>query len=102
MGSDQKGKQELPPALLRRAKLFADVPQQSVQIGELQHVAEDVAAGRCTITAIGAVLAGKATGRTSRDDVTVFDSSGIALQDLFVAQAILAAATERGLAVRLA
>lgn len=102
MGSDQKGKQELPPELLRRAKLFADVPQQSVQIGELQHVADDVAAGRCAITAIGAVLAGKAAGRTSRDDVTVFDSSGIALQDLFVAQAILAAATERGLAVRLA
>lgn len=101
MGSDQKGKQELPPALLRQARLFADVPQQALQIGEMQHVHDEVTAGLCAITAIGSVLAGRAPGRTSRDEITVFDSSGIALQDLFVAQAILAAAIERGLAVRL-
>ncbi|CAM3535059.1 ornithine cyclodeaminase family protein [Kibdelosporangium persicum] len=86
MGSDARGKQELPPDLLRRARLCCDLPSQSVTIGEFQHVA-DLAD---TVTAIGDVLVGAAEGRRSPEDITVFDSSGIALQDLHVAQALLA------------
>jgi ornithine cyclodeaminase len=92
MGSDAVGKQELPVELLTRTALFCDLPAQSVRIGELQHVAERVTAGDLPVTAIGAVLAGTAPGRRSAADVTVFDSSGLALQDLAVATALLDAA----------
>ncbi len=90
MGADKVGKQELAPELLQRAQLFADNPAQSKEIGELQH-----AAG-CTITAIGDVLRGAAEGRASASAITVFDSSGIALQDIAVAGAVMAALREAG------
>ncbi|WP_238015850.1 ornithine cyclodeaminase family protein [Dactylosporangium sp. AC04546] len=92
MGSDALGKQELPPRLLAAARLFCDLPSQSVRIGELQHVADLVADGTLRLTAIGDVLTGRAPGRAGDGDITVFDSSGIALQDLFVADALLRAA----------
>ena len=92
MGADAKGKQEMPPALLERASLFCDLPAQSLVMGEFQHVAGSVQAGRTRLRAIGEVLAGGEGGRTSREEITAFDSSGIALQDLTIARAILAKA----------
>jgi ornithine cyclodeaminase len=91
MGSDQTGKQELPTELLHRARLFCDLPAQSVSIGEFQHLRSEIAAGTLSITAIGDVLLNRAAGRTSADEITVFDSSGISLQDLFVAAKLIAA-----------
>lgn len=88
MGSDRVGKQELPPALFPRARLFCDLPEQAVAIGEMQHAKPRIDAGQ-TLTAIGDVLRGKVAGRVSADDITVFDSSGIALQDLAIAAAVL-------------
>ncbi len=85
MGSDANGKQELPPALFPRARLFCDLPEQSRRIGEFQH-----AEASAEIAAIGAVLAGEAAGRTSEEEITVFDSSGIAVQDLYIARELLA------------
>lgn len=87
MGSDAAGKQELPPALLDRAALFCDLPSQAVVMGELQHFRGD----RGSIVAIGDVLVGRAPGRVSPDQITVFDSSGIALQDLTIARHLIAA-----------
>jgi ornithine cyclodeaminase len=89
MGSDSAGKQELPPDLLEAARLFCDLPSQSVVIGEFQHVAHRVADGTMELTAIGDVLTGRAEGRRSAEEITVFDSSGIALQDLALAKALL-------------
>jgi ornithine cyclodeaminase len=89
MGSDQAGKQELPPDLLRRARLFCDLPPQSLSIGEFQHVREEIDAGVTALTAIGDVLAGRASGRIDAQEIIVFDSSGLALQDLFVAASLL-------------
>ncbi|MER5267527.1 ornithine cyclodeaminase family protein [Actinosynnema sp. NPDC002837] len=86
MGSDGKGKQELPVELFASARLFCDWPAQSAAIGEFQHVPD------ARPTALGDVLAGRAAGRTSPEDVTVFDSSGIALQDLHLGVALLRAA----------
>jgi ornithine cyclodeaminase len=84
MGSDRTGKQELPPSLFARASLFCDLAEQSRAIGEFQHAdaAQD-------LTTIGAVLAGLAPGRTRDDQITIFDSSGISLQDLYMAQALI-------------
>lgn len=84
MGSDAKGKQELPPKLFQKAKLFCDLPSQSRTIGEFQHAPADA-----YLTAVGDVLTRKAPGREASDEITVFDSSGLSVQDLFVAQTIL-------------
>lgn len=92
MGSDTAGAQELPPELLRAADLFCDLPEQSLRIGEFQHVAAEVSAGEISVTAIGSVLTGRAPGRRDHEQITVFDSSGIAIQDLYVGAALLAAA----------
>lgn len=87
MGSDAAGKQELPPALFDRASLFCDLPSQAVVMGDLQHFGGD----RSRIVAIGDVLRGNVQGRTSPEQITVFDSSGIALQDLTIARHLIAA-----------
>jgi ornithine cyclodeaminase len=96
MGADSPGKQELDTALVARASLFADVVRQSVTIGEYEaaHKAGLADAGR--ITPIGAVLNG-APGRTSPEQITIYDSSGMALQDLAVCSLALAKAAEAGL-----
>ena len=99
MGSDGIGKQELDPAIFRGvgARLFADYPEQSVRIGEFQHaLKEGIIASAADICPIGAVSNGSRDGRLSESDVTVFDSSGIATQDLTVAKAVLDAATASG------
>jgi ornithine cyclodeaminase len=97
MGADQSGKQELPLALLNENSLFADLPAQSRVIGEFELASQGNP--DLTITAIGAVLTGEAEGRTSEADITIFDSSGIALQDLCVAKAVLDQALEKGIAM---
>ena len=91
MGSDAAGKQELPPELFERAALFCDYPAQAVVMGDLQHFGGD----RARITALGDVLLGRAKGRTSQDQITVFDSSGIALQDLTIARSLISAWKEK-------
>jgi ornithine cyclodeaminase len=90
MGADAAGKQEAPPELLRRAKLFCDLWSQSRVIGELQHVSDDIERGDVAQPVnLGEVLSGDQPGRTADQDITVFDSSGLALQDLFLAAALL-------------
>ncbi|MEM9633578.1 MAG: ornithine cyclodeaminase family protein [Pseudomonadota bacterium] len=84
MGSDTTGKQELPPALFENASLYCDLPDQSRMIGEFQH-----APAPLSLTSIGDVLSGRAPGRTDDDQITIFDSSGLSVQDLYVAEAIL-------------
>jgi len=89
MGADAPGKQELDVALLGRARLFADYPDQSVRIGELQSaLREGIITSADEICALGRVLLGQADGRVDDDEITIFDSSGIAIQDLLVASAV--------------
>ena len=102
MGTDTKGKQELDPAILARALVFTDEVAQSVSIGEAQHA---VAAGLIAaedITEIGAVINGTALGRSDAADITVFDGTGVGLQDLAVASAVVDLAVEKGTAVTVA
>ena len=99
MGTDTKGKQEVEPALVAKARLFTDEVAQSVSIGEAQHA---VAAGLVRpqdIVTLGEVLAGLKPGRQGADDITLFDGTGVALQDLAVAAMAVARALERGLGV---
>lgn len=86
MGADGSGKQELDPRLYTAASLYCDLPDQSRAIGEFSHAGPET-----PITALGLVLTGASPGRVDDRQITVFDSSGFALQDLAFAEAILAA-----------
>jgi ornithine cyclodeaminase len=96
MGADGVGKQELPTGLYGRSQLFCDLAAQSVMIGEFQHAATLIQAGAVTLTQIGTVLSGQASGRRDDQAITIFDSSGIALQDLYIAERLLSACPLRG------
>ena len=102
MGTDTKGKQEVETALVAKARLFTDEVAQSVTIGEAQHAvaAGLVAAG--DITPLGAVLTGAEAGRRSGEEITLFDGTGVGLQDLAVAAVAVARARERGLGIEVA
>lgn len=86
MGTDTRGKQELDPILSLRAQRFTDEIAQSRTIGEFQHVPDDA-----SIVTIGSVIEGTGSGRTNDDQVTVFDGTGVGLQDLACAQAVIKA-----------
>ena len=96
MGADTVGKQEVEPALVGRARVFGDVAGQAVTLGECQHAFAAGMIGEDDITPLGLVIAGRRPGRVSQDDITVFDSTGIALQDLASARLAVKAATDAG------
>jgi ornithine cyclodeaminase len=101
MGADDRGKQELPVELLRRSRLFADLVAQSREVGEFQHVATEISSGSVHLDALGDVAIGRKPGRQSDEEITVFDSSGIALQDIFLARMILSECERQDKVVRL-
>ena len=104
VGADSQGKQELDPSLLASATLVVDVLDQCAEIGELQHA---LAAGLMRREDVHAeladVVAGRRPGRTRADEITIFDSSGTALQDVAAALAVYdkARAAGRGVEVTL-
>ncbi|AZO19819.1 MAG: ornithine cyclodeaminase family protein [Mesorhizobium sp.] len=101
MGADTRGKQELDSELVSAAALFVDEIAQSLSIGEFQHAYAQGMIGESDIRgSIGAVIAGMAEGRRSADEITIFDGTGVSLQDLVVADLAVRRATERGLGSR--
>lgn len=97
MGVDAKGKQELPTTLFENADLYCDFYSQSIVIGEFQHANKEMIKNKLTM--IGEVLSGRAPGRKNDTDITIFDSSGIAVQDLFVGHSLLNAALDAGYSI---
>lgn len=98
MGTDTAGKQEMDPQLIASATLFTDEIAQSISIGEAQHA---IAAGLVKpeqITTIGEVINGTHKGRSSDEEITLFDGTGVGLQDLAVAAAATRIAVEKGIA----
>jgi ornithine cyclodeaminase/alanine dehydrogenase-like protein (mu-crystallin family) len=97
VGADDRGKQELEPALLASSTLVVDVLEQCAQIGELQHV---LAAGLMTPAQVhaelGQVVAGHRPGRSHHREITIFDSTGTALEDVAAAIAVYEKATALG------
>lgn len=96
MGTDTKGKQELSADLLANATVFADEIAQSISIGEAQHAIAEGLIAPTDITQIGSVINGTHAGRTSDGEITIFDGTGVALQDLAVANSIVEVAVSQG------
>ena len=89
VGADNPEKQELEPALLRRSKVVVDVLEQCATIGELHHALEAGAIMSDDVYGeLGEVIAGVKPGRTSADEIIIFDSTGMALQDVVTAAAV--------------
>jgi alanine dehydrogenase len=87
MGADGPGKAEIAVDELLRTRIFADDWEQASHNGELVHAVEAGKLERDGITELGAVLTGDAPGRESDDEITTFDSTGLAIQDLAIALA---------------
>ena len=99
MGTDTKGKQEVEAALLAKATVFTDEVAQSISIGEAQHAISDGLIQEADIAQLGAVINGTNPGRTSDDQITLFDGTGVGLQDLAVAASVVELAQEKGIAI---
>lgn len=98
MGTDTVGKQEVDAALVAGASVFTDEVAQSVSLGEAQHAVKAGSLKPDDIVEIGAVINGDHPGRRSDDEITLFDGTGVGLQDLAVASKVLDIAIERGVA----
>ena len=94
MGADGPGKAEIAVRELARGHVFCDDWEQASHNGELVHAVEAGAITRDDVTELGEVLAGTAPGRQSMDDITIFDSTGLAIQDLAIALAAIEGADE--------
>lgn len=99
MGTDTKGKQEVEAALVARATVFTDEVAQAISLGECQHAIAEGTLKQEDIVEIGAVINGAHPGRTSESEITLFDGTGVGLQDLAVASAVVDLAIEKGLAL---
>lgn len=99
MGTDTRGKQEVEAGLLAEATLFADDVTQSSTIGEAQHAVGQGLVRGANITEIGAVIRGDHFGRTDAEEITLFDGTGVALQDLAVASVAVERAISKGVAL---
>jgi alanine dehydrogenase len=87
MGADGPGKAEIAVQELARVRVFCDDWTQASHNGDLVNAVEAGVLQRGDVTELGSVLAGHVDGRRSADESTVFDSTGLAIQDLAVALA---------------
>jgi ornithine cyclodeaminase len=99
MGTDTIGKQEVAPKLLAKATVFTDEVAQSTSIGEARHAVASGLIQPQDVHQVGAVINGTHPGRTSADEITVFDGTGVGLQDLAVAARVVELAVEKGVAI---
>ena len=101
MGTDTKGKQEVAPEIVAASTLFTDEVAQSTSIGETQHAFRLGMVDAAAIVPIGDVVNGDHPGRQSAEEITLFDGTGVGLQDLAVASAAVDLALVRGTAIEI-
>src|SRR5262249_59861787 len=89
MGADGPGKAEIAPRELTRTRMFCDDWEQASHGGELAHAVEAGLVEESDVGQLGAVLAREADGRRDAGEITTFDSTGLAIQDLAIALAAL-------------
>jgi alanine dehydrogenase len=94
MGADGPGKAEIAVEEVARVHVFCDDWEQASHNGDLVHAVEAGVLTRDDVSQLGDVLIGTAEGRTSDRDITIFDSTGLAIQDLAIAIAAMERADE--------
>jgi len=102
MGTDTIGKQEIDPKLFSDAAVFTDEVAQSVTIGEAQHAVATGFVDTDAIVPIGRVIKGDHAGRTNERQITIFDGTGVGLQDLALASVAMRQGLDAGTATRIA
>ncbi len=102
IGADNPLKQEIHSSLLAQSKVVCDVIEQCAVMGDLHHALEAGIVGRSDVHAeLGEVVAGKKPGRESGEEITIFDSTGMALQDVAAAAVLYEKAKQQNAGVRL-
>ena len=99
IGADSKDKRELDEKLVAQSSIFVDSRAQTLDHGEIRYAFERGLINAEAVTEIGAVLSGRAVGRRSDEERTLFDSTGMALQDIITADLALRRAEERSVGV---
>lgn len=95
IGADAPGKQELDPEILKRARIVIDNWEQASHSGEINvPISKGMLAREDVYAELGEIVSGKKSGRTSRDEITVFDSTGLAIQDVATAWLVYKKAKE--------
>ena len=98
IGADAPGKEELDPKVLKRARVVVDDLEQASHSGEINvPIAKGLFKLKDIHATLGEIIAGKKKGRTSPREVTVFDSTGLAIQDTAAASLIYKAAVKKKL-----
>jgi alanine dehydrogenase len=101
VGADSPDKQELDPALMGAATVVADVLEQCAVMGDLHHALEAGAVRREDVAELADVIMGRRPGRRSPEEITVFDSTGTAIEDVAAAALVYEKAAGAGLRVAL-
>jgi len=102
IGADARGKQELESSLTKRAKVVVDDLTQAVHSGEVNvPISEGLLAPQDIYAQIGEILTGKKPGRVSDEEITIFDSTGLGIQDVAAGNAVYKKALDTGLGMRL-
>ena len=98
VGTDTRGKQELDPVIFSQAKIVVDNTAQCLFLGECQHAYDAGIIAKDSIHAeLGEILSGQKPGRERDDEITVFDTTGVAAQDLITAVHAVSLALNRGI-----
>jgi ornithine cyclodeaminase/alanine dehydrogenase len=93
-----EGKQEIDENIFSMARVFVDDIAQAVSVGETEMpIKKGIITKESIIGEIGEVILDKMPGRISKDDITIFDSTGIAHQDLLTANYLIKIAKEKDL-----
>jgi len=102
VGTDTKGKQELDPEIFRKAVVVVDNIDQSLQLGECQHAyARGIITREAIYAEIGEIINRDKPGRITREEITLFDTTGVAIQDLATAGYAFDLAMKQGIGSRI-
>jgi len=89
IGADAPGKEELDPSILKRAKIYVDDWEQGLHSGEINvPFAKGIITKDAVVGELGEVIAGLKPGRSSADEITIFTSTGLAIQDAVTAKLV--------------
>ncbi len=101
IGADAPGKQEIESSVIKRAKIVVDDYEQAMHSGEINvPLSQGVITKDDIYASIGEIIAGKKAGRESEEEITLFDSTGLAIQDIATASKVYEEAVKRGIGKR--